>query len=360
MLIDRFFEKKQEPLVGVDISSTAVKVLQLSQQQDKSYRVEGYAIEPLPQNAVIEKNIKDVDTVGAVLRRALERGQITAKHAAIAVAGTAVITRVLQINKNLNEVELQDQVMVEADRYIPYPIDDVYLDYEIQGTYRGNPDMVDVLLGAAKHEVVDLRIAALQAANLKTEIVDIESLTMERVFGLLSHQLSKDLKKENIALVDLGSTTTTLYILNNQNLIYSRDQNFGGKQLVEEIQRRYGLSLEEIAANNIYEGLPDDFILEVLQPFKETIVQQINRALQFFFSSGEHNDISLMMLAGGVSAIVGLDELIQQKIGKKTFIANPFTDMAIAPNLNEAALQRDAASLLVCCGLALRSFSESH
>jgi type IV pilus assembly protein PilM len=355
-VLEKFFQQKKEPLVGIDISSTSVKVLQL-EKIDKQCAIIGYGIEPLPQNAVIEKNIKDVDMVGNTIKKAMERAKLTAKNAAIAVAGTAVITQIIQIDANLTEAEMEDQIFVEADRYIPYSLEEVNLDFEILGPSRNkNPDLVDVLLAAAKHDVVDLRVAAVNAAGLSAKIVDIESLTIERAFGLLANQLPKEEIKENIALIDIGSTATTLHVINNLRSIYSREQAFGGKQLLEEIQRRYGLSLEETASMNIYEGLPDDFAPEVLQPFKESVVQQVNRALQFFFSSGDHQEISYIVLSGGVATLVGLDELVQNKIGKKTFVSNPFSDMVVPSHINQNILLHDAPGLMVCCGLALRTF----
>lgn len=355
-MLERFFQKKKEPLVGVDISSTSVKVLQLEKVDNRSAIV-GYSVELLPPNTVVEKNIKDVDALGVSIRKAMDRAKLTTKNAAIAVAGTAVITQVIQLDAKLTQAELEDQILVEADRYIPYSLEEVNLDFEVLGPSRTNStELVDVLLAAAKHDVVDLRIAALNAAGLRAKVVDIESLAIERAFGLLANQLPKEQTKENIALIDIGATATTLHILNNLRSIYSREQAFGGKQLLEEIQRRYGLSAEETASINIYEGLPDDFAPEVLQPFQESVVQQVNRALQFFFSSGEHQDISYIVLSGGVSTLVGLDELMQKKIGKKTFVANPFSDMIVPSNINQNALLHDAPSLMVCCGLALRTF----
>lgn len=355
-MLEKFFQKKKEPLVGVDISSTSVKVLQLEKIENQ-ITVVGYGVELLPPNTVVEKNIKDVDSLGGSIKKAMERAKLTTKNAAIAVAGTAVITQVIQVDKNLTQAETEDQIFLEADRYIPYSLDEVNLDFEVLGPARNkNPDLLDVILAAAKHEVVDLRIAAVNAAGLKAKIVDVESLAMERALSLLAHQLPKEQIKDNIALIDIGATTTTLHIFNDLRSIYTREQAFGGKQLLEEIQRRYGLSVEEASSVNIYDGLPDDFAPEVLQPFKESVVQQVNRALQFFFSSGEHQDISYIILSGGVSTLIGLDELIQKKIGKKTFVANPFADMVISKNINANALLHDAPGLMVCCGLALRTF----
>ena len=356
-MLEKYFQQKKESLVGIDISSSSVKVLQL-EKIGSQYAVKGYGVDLLPANVVVEKNIKDVDALGQIIQKTMERAHLETKNAAIAVAGTAVISQVIQVDAGLSPSEMEDQIYIEADRYIPYALDDVNLDFEVLGPSVVGPDVVDVLLAAAKHEVVDLRVAAINAAGLTAKIVDIESLAVERAFGLLANQLPKGETRQNCALIDIGSTVTTLHVLRNLRTIYNREQAFGGKQLLEEIQRRYGLTLEESASINIYEGLPDDFAPEVLQPFKESVVQQVNRALQFFFSSGEHQEIDYIVLSGGVASLIGLDELIQKKIGKKTFVANPFADMIIPPTINQTHLIKDSPGMLVCCGLALRTFDK--
>jgi type IV pilus assembly protein PilM len=149
---------------------------------------------------------------------------------------------------------------------------------------------------------------------------------------------------------------TTLSVLHNGRIIYTREQLFGGRQLTEEIQRRYGLSLGEAGLAKKQGGLPDDYQLEVLQPFKDAVVQQVSRSLQFFFAAGQYNRVDYIMLAGGTASIAGLDRLIQERLGTPTMVANPFADMALSAKVNAGALASDAPALMIACGLALRSF----
>jgi type IV pilus assembly protein PilM len=236
------FSAKAPPLIGVDISSTAVKLLQLSQNSGR-FRVEHYAVEPLPPNAVVEKNIVEVEAVGEAIRRALSRSGAKTKFAAAAVAGSAVITKVIPMPSDLSEEDLDGQIQVEANQYIPYPIEEVSLDFEVIGPVKDTPEMMNVLLAASRTENVDLRVAALDLGGLTAKIVDVEAFAMENAFRLVSDQLAVP-KDAVIAVVDVGATMSTLIVLKTQRTIYSREQVFGGKQLTAEVMRRYGLSME--------------------------------------------------------------------------------------------------------------------
>jgi type IV pilus assembly protein PilM len=187
-------------------------------------------------------------------------------------------------------------------------------------------------------------------------VVDVEAYALERSFELLASRLTVSGKPSTVAVVDIGATMTTLSVLRNGRIIYTREQLFGGRQLTEEIQRRYGLSMEEAGLAKKQGGLPDDYNLEVLAPYKDALVQQVSRSLQFFFAAGQYNSVDYIMLAGGTASIAGLDRLIQQRIGTPTLVANPFADMALSAKVNAGALSSDAPALMIACGLAMRSF----
>jgi len=349
------FAHKKPPLIGLDISSTSVKLLELSAQGD-GYRVEAYAAEPLPPNSVVEKNITDVEAVGDAIRRVVKRSGTRTKFAAVAVAGSSVITKVITMPASLSEEEMESQIELEADQYIPYSLEEVNLDFEILGASEDNPDTVDVLLAASRSENVDSRVAAVELGGLTAKVVDIEAYTLENAFGLISSQIPGGTDDKTVAVIDVGATMTTLSVLHDGKIIYTRDQVFGGKQLTEEIQRRYGLSYEEAGMAKRQGGLPDNYVPEVLDPFKDAMAQQVSRSLQFFFSSSQHNSVSHIVLAGGSASIPGVDELIEERVGTGTSIANPFTNMSLANKVKAQALSNDAPALMIACGLALRSF----
>jgi type IV pilus assembly protein PilM len=348
------FNKKARSLLGIDISSTSVKLLELS-RQGEGYRVEAYAVEPLPPRAVIEKNIAELDGVGQALARVLVKARTSLKNVAVAVAGSAVITKTIEMDAGLSDDEMEDQLKIEADQYIPYPLDEVAIDFEVQGASARNPERVNVLLAACRKENVEVREAALALAGLTARVVDVEAYALERSFSLLKSQQG-GFKGRLVAVVDVGATMTTLSVLHDGRIIYTREQLFGGRQLTEEIQRRYGLTVEQAGLAKKQGGLPDDYVSEVLQPFREALVQQVSRSLQFFFASGQYHAVDQILLAGGTASVSGLDRLIEQQLGTPTQVANPFCDMTLGSKVNAAALASDAPALMIACGLALRSF----
>jgi type IV pilus assembly protein PilM len=341
-------------MLGLDISSTSVKLLELSKAGDR-YRVEAYGVEPLPPNAVVEKNISDVEGVGEAIKRVVARAKTPVKQGAVAVAGSAVITKVIEMEAGLSDAEMESQIEVEADQYIPYPLDEVAIDFEPLGPIEGTEQM-EVLLAACRKENVELRQAALEIGGLKAKVVDIEAYGMRRAFSLLHSQLGDTVDDMVVAILDIGATMTTLSVLTGDRSVYSREQLFGGKQLTEEIQRRYGLSFEEAGRAKKLGGLPDDYEAEVLEPFKEAVLQQVTRSLQFFFSSSQYDDVDCIILAGGTASIEGLGEMVEAKLGTKTLIANPFVNMSVATKVDVDALSNDAPAMMIACGLAMRSF----
>lgn len=349
------FKKKANTLLGIDISSTSVKLIELSRSGGR-YKVEAYAVEPLPPNAIVEKNIAELEVVGQVIARVVTKARTSVKHAAVAVAGSAVITKIIEMEAGLSEEELENQIKIEADQYIPYPLEEVAIDFEVQGVTARSADRVNVLLAACRKENVEVREAALALAGLSAKVVEIEAYSLERAYGLLAEQLGSGEEDLTVAIVDIGATMMTLSVLHNGQTIYTREQLFGGKQLTDEIQRRYGLSTEEAGLAKKQGGLPDDYETEVLNPFKEAVVQQVSRSLQFFFAAGQYSDVDYILLAGGTASIVGLDQLVQQKIGTSTLVANPFANMTLSNKVNAGALASDVPSLMMACGLAMRSF----
>lgn len=349
-----FFDKKAKPMLGLDISSTTVKMLELS-RSGNGFRVENYAVRALPANSVVEKNINDVEAVAQVVKATVQGSRSKIKDAAVAVPGSAVISKTIDMPAGLNDDAMELQISLEADQYIPYPLEEVAIDFDVQGPSESGPDHVQVLLAACRSENVASRQTVLELADLTAKVVDVEAYTMERAFGLVTDQLA-DQQDQVVAIVDIGSTMTTLSVLVDGSTVYTREQLFGGKALTEEIQRRYGLSEEEAGLAKKQGGLPDDYEPEVLEPFKDNVVQQVTRSLQFFFSSSQYNDVDHILLAGGVASMSGLAELIEEKLGTTASVANPFANMSVASRVNSAALTNDAPALMIATGLALRSF----
>ena len=349
------FGKKNPPLVGLDISSTSVKLLEFSSRAD-GYRVESHAVAPLPVDAVNEKSLKDVEAVGEAIRRAVKVSGTRARIAAVAVAGSAVITKVITMPAELRSSEMETQIQLEADQYIPYPLEEINLDFQELGPTVDAPGTVDVLLAASKSENVEDRSAAVEIGGLKTQVVDIEPYTVEHAFSLFREQVEDRGQNKTVAVIDIGATMTSLNVIHDHALIYTREQSFGGRQLTEDIMRRYGLSYDDAGRAKRDGGLPDNYDPEVLDPFKQTMAQQVSRFLQFFFSAASYDEVDQIILAGGCATIPGIDGFIQSHIGTHTTIANPFSNMPLAKGINRKRLYADAPSLMIAAGLALRGF----
>lgn len=354
-LSDILLSKKNPSLIGVDISSSAVKVLELSRDGDH-YRVERYAVEPLPQNAVVEHAITEVEQVANAVDRAVKRSGTRCKNAAVAVPGAHVITKIIKMPANMSDAERQTQIEMEADHYIPYPLDEVNLDFQVLGVSENNAEESDVLMAACRKEIVDDYLAVVQGPGLTPSIVDIETYAMENAYSLIAQHMPGGGMEKTIAALDIGATATNINVVHNNRSVYTRDHSFGGRQLTEEIQRRYGLSYEEAGLAKKQGGLPDNYQTDVLRPFMEALCQEIMRALQFFYSSSPFNSVDQLLLAGGCAQIAGIDELVAARIGVPAIVANPFAGMSLASRIKPQLLSNDAPSLMICCGLAMRSF----
>lgn len=353
------FGRKKPALVGLDIGSTAVKLIELSQTAGTTasmFRVENYAIEPLPPNAVVEKKIANLQAVGATIERAVARSETRTKSAAAAVSGSTAITKIISMSATLSDAEMEAQIQLEADQYIPYPLEEVNMDFDILGPSDSGVNMVDVLLAASRQENVDDRVAALEMGGLTATIVDVEAYAMESAYRLMLGAHSEEGVERTAAIADIGATATTLNVLHEGQTVYAREQNFGGLQLIEEVQRRYGMARDEALRQVIEGGLPNNYAAEILGPFKEALSQQIGRALQFFYSASTFNRVDRIILAGGSAGIRGIDELVEERLGTATVIANPFAHMSLSPKVRASELNRDAPTLMIAVGLALRGF----
>jgi type IV pilus assembly protein PilM len=350
-----WFNQKQNAVLGIDISTAAVKLLELSKVGTR-FRVESYAVAPLPRDAFVDKTIANADVISDAIKLAVTRSGTKLRAACVAVTGSSVMTKVITLPANLSDQELEEQVFDEATQYVPYALDEVNLDFEVQRVNETNPDMLDVLLVASRKDNVIDRVEVLAKAGLKTKIVDVEAFATENAFTLLIDQLDGAVEGKTFAFADIGASMATLTIIHDGHTIYTREQGFGGKQLTEEIERRYGLSYEEAGIAKKRGGLPESYVADVLEPFKKAMVQQISRALQFFVSSSANRTIDGIILAGGCASIQGIDSLVEQSLGITTYIANPFISMALSNKVKPQTLSSDAPALLLACGLALRSF----
>ena len=350
------FKTKYPALIGVDISSTALKLVELVEAGKGTYRLERYAIEPLVREIVTDGNIANLDLVADALKRAHKRLGSRNRNVALALPAAMVITKKIIVPSGQKEEELELLVEAEANQYIPFALDEVNLDFQTLGPAPNNPDESEVLIAASRKEKVEDRVAVAEAAGLKPRVMDVESYAMQQAFELISPTLPASGRDQNIALVDIGAHVTHFYVLRNNQFLFSRDQAFGGNQLTHDIQRAFNLTPDEAESAKKSQGLPENYDADVLQPFMETLALEVTRALQFFFTSTSYNQVDQIVLAGGCALLPGIDELVAKRAGVPAVIANPFANMATSDRIRPRQLAQDAPVLMIACGLALRSF----
>ncbi len=357
-MLAKLFQTQSPPLIGVDISSSAVKMVEIEQAGKNLLRVERYVIESLPKDAVTDGNIMNLEAVAESLRRAWKRMGTRTKHVAMALPAAAVITKKIIVPAGLREDELETQVETEANQYIPFALDEVNLDFQALGPAASGPDDMEVLIAASRKEKVEDRVAAAESAGLKAFVMDVESFATQAACEMVAQQLPNAGRDQTIAVVDIGASMMHVNVLRNGQSIYLREQTFGGNQLTQEIQRRYSLSSDEAEIAKRQGGLPENYESEVLQPFMDTLALEVARAIQFFFSSSQFTQVDHILLAGGCAMIPGLDEIVATRTQSSTMIANPFASMALSSRIKPKQLTMDAPALLIACGLAMRRFDK--
>src|SRR5262250_766464 len=351
-----FLDTSAPPLIGVDVSSTALKLVERSETGKGAYRLERYALEPLAKDVVSDGNIANLDQVADALRRAHKRLGSRNRNIALALPAAMVITKKIIVPAGQKEEDLELLVEAEANQYIPFALDEVNLDFQTLGPAPNNPEESEVLIAASRKEKVEDRVAVAEAAGLKPRVMDVESYAMQQAFELISPVLPASGRDQNIALVDIGAHVTHFYVLRNNQFLFSRDQAFGGNQLTHDIQRAFNLTPDEAESAKKSQGLPDNYDADVLQPFTETLALEVTRALQFFFTSTSYNQVDQIVLAGGCALLPGIDELVAKRAGVATVIANPFANMATSDRIRPRQLAQDAPLLMIACGLAMRGF----
>jgi len=350
------FSREPAPLLGIDVSMSSVKVVELGRARAGNLVLERCALEPLERGWIADGNIEKFDEVAEAVRRAVRKCGSRTKNAAFALPASAVITKKIILPSGLSEAELEIQVESEANQYIPFSLDEVSLDFCVIGPSEASAGDVEVLIAASRKEKVQDRQGLAEAAGLKPVIVDIDPYASRMAAARLIEQLPNNGRDSLVALFEMGAVATSMQVICNGEMLYERDQAFGGAQLSQMIARQYGFSIDEAELKKRTADLPDDYPQVVLRPFTVSMAQEISRALQFFFTSTPHNRIDHILLAGGTSSLQGLTDEITAQTSFACMVANPFDGMEMSGNVRTIKLAREAPSYLTATGLALRRF----
>jgi type IV pilus assembly protein PilM len=352
------FSRQPAPLLGLDISSSSVKLVELGRNKAGQWVLERCAVEQLERGWITDGNVEKFDEVAEAIRKVVKKSGSRTKNVAMALPASAVITKKIVLPGGLSDAELEIQVESEANQYIPFSLDEVSLDFCVVGPSATSVGDVDVLIAASRKEKVQDRQGLAEAAGLKPMVIDVESYASRLATRRLVEQLPEGGKDAMVALFELGAMTTSMQVMRNEEVVYDRDQAFGGAQLTQLIVRQYGFSPEEAESKKRSGELPEDYDASVLRPFVENMAQEIGRALQFFFTSTPHNRVDYVMLAGGSSSLPGLTEAVTAQTSFACQVLNPFDGMNLASGIRENKLRREAPSYLSACGLAMRRFMQ--
>jgi type IV pilus assembly protein PilM len=340
----------------LDISSSSVTLVELGRAKDGNLVLERCAIEPLERGWITDGNVEKFEEVADAMRRVVKKSGTRTKNVAMALPPSAVITKKIMLPGGLTEQELEVQVEAEANQYIPFSLDEVSLDFCVVGPSTTSAGDVEVLIAASRKEKVQDRQGLAEAAGLKPMIMDVESYSSRLAAARLIEALPNQGVDTMVALFEVGAFTTSMQVLRNDEVLYDRDQAFGGAQLTQLIVRQYGFSPEEAENKKRNSDLPEDYESGVLKPFVESMAQEVARALQFFFTSTPHNRVDYVMLAGGSAALPGLTDAVTIHTSFPCNLANPFEGMHVGEGVREKKMRREAPSYLTSCGLAMRRF----
>lgn len=338
----------------MDISSTAVKMVELAEGGRGSYKLQAYSIAPLPKDAIVDGNVVELENLIDAVKLAWKLLGSREKRVALALPTASVISKKVLMSKSLTETEMENQVELEANQYIPFSLDEVNIDFQTIGDALNNPDEVEVLIAAARKEKIEDRIAVAEGAGLKVTVMDVDTYATDAAYTLIASQLPNGGSDQTVMVADIGAFMMHIHVFHDNKAVFTREQSFGGGSLTQEIQRRFGLSVEEAEIAKRKGGLPESYESEVLQPFLQMIATEVARALQFFTTSTQYNRVDHIVLAGGCSAIPAIETMVQERTQVHAIVANPFHQMTLNAKLKPQQVVIDAPTLLIACGLAMR------
>jgi len=350
--------QKHPAMIGLDISSSSVKLVELGRSANGEYLLERFASEPFEKGWITDGQIDKFDEVAEAVKRVVRKSGTRTKQVVMAMPQSAVITKKIMLPAGLREEEMELQVESEANQYIPFSLDEVSLDFCVIGPSPTSVGDVEVLIAASRKDRVQDRQGLAESAGLKPVVLDIESHASRLAMGRIVGALPNEGKDALVALFEIGADTTSLKVLRDDEMLYDRDQAFGGSQLTQLISRQYGFSFEEAEVKKLAGDLPEDYDSAILTPFVDSLSQEIGRALQYFFTSTPHHKVHYVMLAGGTATLPGLKDRVTELTGFASQVVNPFDRMKLGSAVRESTLRREAPSYLTACGLAMRRFEQ--
>lgn len=321
-----------------------------------TWTLERCAIEPLPRGAINDGNLVDVDKIADVVRDLIRRSESAAKRITLAIPSGAVISREVMLPANLNDREIELQVEAEANQYVPFPLDEVNLDFCVLGPSKSSPADVDVAMVAARREKVAALQAVADGAGVALSVLDVDAFAARRALLRAAAGLQGVAPGAVVVLLDLRGTSTMLRVLRADKLLYERELLLGGHALTQDIARQYDLGDEEAERRKCAGDLPADYAGTVRALFAERMAQEIRAALGLFFTSTSFRAVDAVLLSGGGASLEGLVDAVQAACAAPCHVVNPFAGMDLGEARVADVLAGQAPRYLTACGLAMRRF----
>ncbi len=341
-------------LIGLDIGSKTIKAAEIIETK-KGHRLKKFGMITIPPGLIEDGTINDSDKVAEYIRQLFKEHKLMEHNVALSIGGFSVIVKKINIQK-MDENKLQETIQFEAEQYIPFDISDVNLDFQILGENENNPNQMSVFLVAAKKEMVNEYMNLVQMAGLNPCIIDVEAFALQNIY-----EFNYDATNENIALIDIGASKTSLNILKGFSSLFMRDVSLGCGQINQKIVSLAGCTLEE--AEHIKFGSQNDKVSqEDLKEIVSSVVTdwciEIKRALDFFYSTYPDDSITKIILSGGGANIKDFRHLLSMETSAEVDLINPFNKLELANSLDSVHLGKIAPQAAISMGLAIRRIDD--
>lgn len=344
------FLRQQHLTIGLDIGSHAVKVCELA-ANGKRMKLQSLGSARLPVDAVQDGELKDPAAVAGIIKKLMDNLKIKGKKVGISISGYSVILKKINLAV-MNEKQLDAHIQSEAEQYIPFDLADVYLDYQDLKTNIDNESRTDVMLVAAKREVVDAYLEMLRSIGLIPVLVDVDAFALENAYEINYGE------EGNVVLVDIGSSKMNINIISRGASLFARDVVLGSRQLSEQIQERLDLDFEEAEGYKIGLHSPDAKKEDLEEIFVGTITQwilEIKKAIDFYNSNFPENPLTKIVMSGGGAKVKGLDRFFSEETGLPVEVFNPFAQTDIDESrIDPEYIKNVAPEMAISIGLATR------
>lgn len=349
-----FLFKKKKEVIGIDVGSSSIKLVQLKDNKG-SYQLLNVGIIELPPEAIVDNSLMDSSSIAVAVKNLVSSLGIKIKDVACSISGNSVIIRKIVL-PTMPQEELEDQISWEAEQYIPFDINDVNMDFQILSPDSNDPSKMSVLLVASKKDIINDYVAVFNEAGMHLSVVDVDSFAVQNAF-----EINHDVSPESIvALINIGASVMNINVIKEGITLFTRDVQMGGNLYTEEIQKQLGMSSQDAENGKILAHETNNLpIIDVIVKVNETITQEIRRSLDFYNSTTNDDRITSIFVSGGGSKVYRLIDSISDKIGLPVDSVNPFAKLKYnEKDFDPEYLQEISPLMAVPVGLAIRRLGD--